>query len=274
MIRFLPIALAALLVSSPCARAACEAPTQRAELALKVEQAHQAFRQLDRVGFAAARDELLVGLPCLGEPLQPADAAAIHGLMALSAFLDKDDGQSVANLHAAVRTDPGFDLPHDLFPDGHPLRLHLQVARSLQPGVLRPLPQPSEGAVSVDGAPAEAAPGDRPSVLQWSVSDLEVRDTSYLAVGGTMPDWGPIPVSDQAGARRRPWAVLAAAGAAAIAAGGLCGLAADRHAHFVDSSTPYEQLPGLQRQANGATIAAAGSGTLAVSLGVVAVLRW
>lgn len=270
MIRFIPIALAALLISSPRANAACEAPAQRAELALKVEQARQAFRQLDRAGFAEARDGLLASLPCLAEPLQPADAASIHGLMALSAFLDRNDGQSVANLHAAVRADPDFELPPDLFPDGHPLRLHLQVARSLQPGPLRPLPVPGEGAVSVDGDPDEAAPSDRPSVLQWTVGELEVRDTHYLATGDTMPDWGPIPTPD----RRRPWPALAAAGGAAITAGGLYGLAVTRHARFADSATPYEDLPGLQRQANGYTLAAGGSGALALGLGVVAVLRW
>jgi hypothetical protein len=194
--------------------------------------------------------------------------------MALSAFLDKDDGRSVASLHAAVRSDPAFDLPRDLFPDGHPLRLHLQVARSLQPGTLRPLPRPAEGAVTVDGTPAEAAPGDRPSVLQWSVVEIGVRDTSYLAVGATMPAWGPIPAPDPGDRARRPWPVLAAASGTAVAAGGLYGLAAARQARFLDSATPYEDLPGLQRQANTLTVAAAGSGLLAVGLGVMGVLRW
>jgi hypothetical protein len=275
MSRVLPSALltAGLLVAGP-AGAECEQPLHRADLALAVESAYQAFRQLDRQGFADARDGIQERLPCLAEPLQPADAAGIHGLMALSAFLDKDDGRSVASLHAAVRSDPAFDIPTDLFPAGHPLRLHLQVARSLQLGTKRPLPQPTEGAVTVDGSPAEHAPGDHPSVLQWTVDEIEVRDTTYLQRGAAMPDWGPIPSPVSSGREAPPWALVGASAGSAILAGSLAGLASWRHARFMDPSTPYEQLPGLRAQANGLTVAAGGAGAVAVGLGAVAVLRW
>ncbi len=268
------LALAALLCTPGLARAECEQSVQRADIALGAQAAIEAFRQLDRDGFAAGRDQLLAGLPCLAEPLQPGDAASVHGLMALSAFLDKDDGASVANLHAALRSDPGFDLPADLFPDGHPLRLHLQVARSLQPGVLRPLPVPSDGAVTVDGAEASHAPGDRPSLLQWTAAELEVRDTRYLTVGGPMPDWGPVPELPDAPPDRRPWALVGGAGASALAAGGLYMLAAGRHTRFLDPTTPYGELEGLRTQANAMTVASAGAGVLTVGFGTMAVLRW
>ncbi len=273
MIRLRPITLAVLLSISTSAHADCDEPSQRADLALGVERATQAFRQLDRAGFAQARDTLQAQIPCLAEPLQPGDAASIHGLMALSAFLDKDDGRSVASLSAAVRSQPDFALPADLFPDGHPLRLHLQVARSLQPGNLRPLPQPPTGAVSVDGAPATGAPGDRPSVLQWTEDKLEVRDTAYLGVGDPMPAWGPMP-SPSSTEPRHPWRLVAATGGAAALAGGMVALAGSRHGRFLDSGTPYAELPGLQRQANGLTIAAGVSGAAALGFGAAAVVRW
>jgi hypothetical protein len=252
----------------------CPAPTGRAQLVLEVEQAQQAFRQLDRDGFAAARERLQGALPCLSEPLQPGDAARIHGLMALDAFLAKDDGRSVANLHAALRADPDFDLPRDLFPEGHPLRLHLHVARSLQPGMVRPLPQPPEGVVTVDGVPAERAPGDRPSVLQWTIQDAQVRDTAYLDIGAAMPPWGPIPEPERDRGPQHPWGLLGAAGGSAALAGGLYALASMSHTRFVDSETHYEQLPALRSRANGLTVAAGGTGLLAAGLGVAAVLRW
>ncbi len=260
----------ALLIASPAqAWGSCEEPSQRADVALGVEQATQAFRQLDREGFAAYRDRLIAVLPCLAEPLQPGDAASIHGLMALSAFLDKDDGGSVASLHAAVRSDPTFDLPAELFPDGHPLRLHLQVARSLQPGALRPLPQPAQGELSVDGVFATHAPGDRPSVLQWTV-ELTPRDTLYLVAGEPMPPWGPVPRGDQ----RRPWGLVTAAGVGVAAAGGLYALAGSSHTRFLDPATPYEELAGLQLRANALSVASVGTGLLTIGLGTAAVIRW
>jgi hypothetical protein len=263
--------LALFLLSPRLAWGGCE-PVHRAGLAIEVQAAYQAFRQLDRAGFEAHRDAVQAQLACMAEPIQPSDAASIHGLMALSAFLAKDDGGSVASLHAAVRSYADFDLPQDLFPAGHPLRLHLQVARSLQPGSLRPLPLPPKGAISVDGASADAAPGDRPCLLQWSVDQIEIQDTAYLAAGSPMPDWGPVP--RRAGDRDRPWKLVGASGSAAVIAGGLAGLAAQRHARFTDDSTPYEQLPGLRRDANGLTIAAGGLGLAAVGFGAAAVLRW
>jgi len=273
MTRLRPLALASLLFPGP-AWGECDEPTQRADLALEVQRATQAFRQLNRQGFIHSRDSLLTSLPCLAEPLQPSDAASIHGLMALSAFLDKDDGRSVASLSAAVRSQADFELPRDLFPDGHPLRLHLQVARSLQPGILRPLPQPAEGLVSVDGTVTELAPGDRPSVLQWTVATLEVRDTSYLAVGADMPDWGPLPPVEPGVRSRHPWGLVGAAGGGAVVAGGLYALAAGRHARFIDAHTPYTDLPGLQIQANALSVAASGAGLLTLGLSGAAVLRW
>ncbi len=253
---------------------ACEQPLTRASMLLEIEQATQAFRQLDRDGFTSGRDGLIAALPCLSEPLQPADAASLHGLMAMSAFLAKDDGASVANLHAAVRSQPDYDLPRDLFPDGHPLRLHLHVARSLTPGLQRALPVPAQGLITVDGSSATHAPGDRPSVLQWTAQEIEVLDTAYLEVGAPMPDWGPVPVVATGTTDRRPWGLLAGAAGSAAAAAGLYSLAASRHSLFLDHGTPYGDLPALQQQANAFTVASAGAGAVALGLGTAVVLRW
>ncbi len=256
------------------ARAACDEPTKRADLALGVTEALHAFEQLDRDGFATARDGVKASLPCLGEPLLPQDAATVHGLMALDAFLAKEDGNSVAHLSAATQAWPDYDLPAELFPAGHPLRLHLQVARTLHLRPTRPLPVPERGDITVDGLPVDLAPADRPAVLQWLLSDHQVADTAYLATGAPMPDWGPLP--DPAGGTptARPWGILAATGGTAAIAGGLWSLAAWRHARFVDPSTPQDQLPTLRGQANGLTVAASGASVLTAGMGVVAVLRW
>jgi hypothetical protein len=269
------LSVAAPLLGAREARAECPQPTHRAELALHLQAAEDAFGRLDRQAFGTFREGVLADLACLSEPLWPSEAARVHGLMALDAFLRHDDGSAVTNLRAATLADPAFDLPLDLFPAGHPLRLELQVARGLVPGAGRPLPLPAEGNVTVDGAPAEQAPGERPAILQWLVPP-EVRGTVYLAPGDPLPAWGELPRTARVRTPRapHPWGLVAASGGAALVAGGCWGLAAERQARLLEPATPYAELRPLRAQADLLTASAWLAGATAVGLGVTAGFSW
>jgi hypothetical protein len=266
------------------ARADCAEPAHRADLALDLQAAEQAFGKLDRQAFSASRMEVLADIACLAEPLWPSEAARVHGLMALDAFLRHDDGAAVTSLRAASQADPAFDLPLALFPAGHPLRLELAVARGLVPGAGRPVPMPREGTITVDGAPAVLAPAERPAILQWLVPP-EVRGTLYLAPGDPLPEWGKVPRSARVEAQptastpaapreHHPWGLVAASGGAALLSGGCWGLAAGRQARLLESTTPYEDLRPLRFQADALTAGAWLAGAAAVGLGASAGFTW
>jgi hypothetical protein len=257
-----------LAVSPGAARAECD-PLGHADLLVGVHSAYASFQQMDRAGFETTRDDIVARLSCMSEPLQPADAASLHGMMALSAFLAKDDIRSVGSLHAAALSDPDFQLPAEMFPDGHPLHFQLRVARELPPGEQQRLPRQREGELSIDGRPAHHAPTERPSVLQWTEDRGEVLGTWYLDIGAPLPtELAPPAPGDH------PWMMVVSSGGAAALAGGLGLLAARSHGQFTDPDTPYDDLPGLQRQANGLTLASGAAGLLSVGLGAAAVLRW
>ncbi|MFH1465438.1 MAG: hypothetical protein ABIO70_13705 [Pseudomonadota bacterium] len=269
------LALAVSSLNIGGARAACPISAHHADLDRGLRAAEEAFGSLDRRAFGEARAEVIAALPCLADPLWPAEAARVHGLMALDAFLRRDDGEVVVSLQAAVRAEPAFDLPLALFPDGHPLRRALEQARQMAPGTGRPLPIPAMGNVTVDGSPAELAPAERPSILQWLLPP-EVLGTAYLLPSDPLPAWGRLPREKipRPPHPPRPWGLVAASGSAALAGGGAWALAANRQARLLDPASPYEELRSLRAQADALTVGAWLSGAAAVGLGVTAGVRW
>jgi hypothetical protein len=281
LITFTSALLAAL--TTP-ALGACEEPGERSAILLSVARAEQAFQQMDLDGFRAACDAALAGLGCLGDPLQPADAARIHALSALDAFTRNSDADAVNAFRSALRADPSFVLGPDLVPEGHVLRLQLQVASSVADGPPRTLPAWEGEYLLVDGTPSAEVPTDRPFVLQRSHDDRSVVASAYVPTKGDLPDWAVplVPESSSVGlvieppnhTPTRPWLLAGASGACAVASGVLWAMTASSHAEFMDSSTPYEDLPGLRQRTNTLDSLTIGATALTLSFGTVAVVRW
>ncbi len=268
----LPIALG--LLSLRAAVADCDAPTIRAEVAQAVAQAHEAFASMDRDGFQAARGHALERLACLCEELAGSDAASFHSMMALGAFLEQDDAAAVNALRAAFAANSGYTLPTALLPEGHPLLLQASVARSMAPGATTPLPE--DDLITTDGQELDQRPTDRPCILQRLAFDGEVRNTAYLAIDADPPDWAlpaEILPTDPV-ARRRRLILVGTTAAAALAAGSLYAAALLKHQGFVDPQTPYDELPGLQRRANGYAWTSAGLGVVSLGLGLGLMVTW
>lgn len=260
--------------------AACPAPTARAAVALPVAEALQGFAAMDGERFSSARARASAALPCLGEPVTPPEAAAFHGLMALDSFLRQDDAGAVNAFRAALAADPAWLLPPDTVPEAHPIRVQLQVARTLAASPPRALPDLAPDTITVDGAPATAAPTDRPAILQRLAADGAVLDTVYLPAGGALPAWVaaiPLVAEPLPSEHRRPVALAAGAGASLLASGACYGLAWRAHQAFVSPGTEsgYPDDPaGLRAQANGLAWASIGTAALALGLGTVTVVRW
>lgn len=236
----------------------CAEPASRSAMALAIDGAWTAFLALDEPTYTAHHAAVGRALPCLREPLPPAEVAQVHALAAGAAFLAGSDPRAVDGLRGAVAADPAFDLPR--LPDSHPLRAQLDVARRMAAGDTRPV----ASEVTVDGAPSPTAPVDRPTFLQHRMG-AGVDNGAYVATGRPLPSWAVPP-------RKRPVALVAATGATAVAAGALYTIAMVEHDAFADA--PPDELQDRFDRTNALSWSAVGAGALALGLGTVTVIVW
>ncbi|MCB9779913.1 MAG: hypothetical protein H6742_15220 [Alphaproteobacteria bacterium] len=271
------------------AHAACETPVDSLALEQAVSTAHAAFQSMDGAELQRQREALLEALPCADRALPPSLAAGVHSVDALVAFVLEDDARVVNSLRSALRADPAFTLDPILPSSDHPLHARLEAARGLGAGAEQPLREAADTRFIVDGHVRAEAPADRPTVLQQQQQEGLVVATVYLSARAPLPDWAsptPGPVgpttageaaalpADSSPRGRRPWALVAATGATAAAAGGLYALAASKHGTFMDPTTPYADLEGLRTQANTFTWTAVGLGVASLGLGTAVAVTW
>lgn len=261
------LAAVALLGSSP-AWAACPDPVPVRELGQAVSAGDAAFAELDADAFREADAAAARMLPCLGEPIDDSQVAALHRLHALSAFLDRDHASTVASFRSVLSAAPGYILSEELAPPNHPLRVDFEVASGAvaAPGV--PLPAPKEGWVHVDGRSADEAPVDRPWVFQQFDENGQVVSTSLVPVGGELPAYPSR--ARRGGAAALPLWITA--GVSAAASGTFFLLAQSSEQAFWDPTTPRADLQGLRTQTNTFGWLSAGTGVLAVGAGAGAML--
>lgn len=259
------------------ARAACAASSDVAMLSAAAPRAQLAMGSLDGAGFTAAVADARVALPCLAQPLTPLDAAGYHGLEALAAFADGNLEDATLAFATAVATVPDYRLPAMIAPAGGDLDVLLTRAKALPPSEMQALP-PYDGVVMVDGVRALVRPTGRPCILQLVGPRGDVRATYYLRGTDPLPKWAPPPtlalrlLPEPREKLSIPFAV--AAGGTALAAGGLYVLGGMSHEQFVDPSTPYEDLPGLQAQTNAALGGSIALAVASAGLTTLTFLKW
>jgi hypothetical protein len=263
--------------------AACEEPSTRTEVGLVVADAMEGFRNLDALRFELARNKVFTLLTCLDETLLPRDAARVHAMMAVDAFLRKDEAASIESFRAALAADRSYDLPPGMVPEGHLLKKRLEEARARASAPPRPLPSLGPHVIWVDGAESRVAPSDRPTLLQRVQETGKPLATVYLATGAPLPAWlppaAPVPQARTRTPRPRtreprPWGLVGAAGLSALATGASYVLAMQAHDAFQDPSTGYTALPDLQTRANVFSWAWIGGGALTVGLTTWTVVEW
>ena len=251
--------------------AACADDTTTHDLLAAAGAADASFASMDLDGFNAHYADAMELLPCLDEVVSPPDAAAVHRMMALHAYVDGDLDGVVLAYHSASVLQPGFSLPTSVAPAGHPLRTAWDQASELPPSPVEQLIYPGLTLV-VDGQAGAGVPTQRPAVVQVQQSSGEVLWTAWSAPGAPLPQ--PIPESPQAPLPRPPvttsvsvpWLGVGAT-VALGAAGGAWAYAAAQNRTFDALDTPYEDLSTLQARANSATAMAVGLGAVGVSLG-------
>ncbi len=176
--------LAAL--AEPCAESAF-APDLQAAL----RRADEAFVGMDRDAFHDAVAEVDASLACQAEPVVALDVAALHRVHGYLAFLDGEQAVALASFYALRATMPRADLPVDVAPSGHPLRVLFDDAASYSRATV-PLPPPAYGWIAIDGRPATRAPAERPFVWQRFDGSGAVLETARL-LPGAIPEYPLLP---------------------------------------------------------------------------------
>lgn len=152
-----------------------------------VVRAESAFIDMDGDTFASAVVAIGASLACQSEPLSAIQIAGVHRVKALGAFFDGDEPSAILAFQALLATMPGYELPLDIAPVGHPLRKTFDEAKLFSAPEPFVLPEPVEGWLSIDGRRGTIAPAARPFVLQRFDASGGVLETTYITVGSPVP---------------------------------------------------------------------------------------
>ena len=290
--------VAVLLAVVPRAARSQEDPCPASSLGVQrlASQADTAFTAMDDQGFLAALESIQASVACLGEPITPSTAAAVHRAQALAAFLDQDDPGSMRCFRAAIGADPAHSLALDLAPPGSELAMTYERARAQDDPGYTLLVADDGAALLLDGTSSARKPDGLPVVVQLLDRRGQVNWSGYLQPDDPWPEGvHPAPLTYAEPAERR-WSALdlgelpvpriAGAGALAVTAVALGVRAVGKGATWRDAEAHCETLVGgcsdhsvaatqhVHRQAAGlgvgAGIAAAGS----LALGASLVWRW
>ncbi len=262
-------------VDPPRTLAACPERSSLSDFQAAARAGETAFADIDLPALTRARQMALSTLPCLAEPVTPVVAADFHRMMAMAAFTAGDEALVLAEFHAARRLDPGYSIPVDVAPPGHPLvQLYERsaIAGSIERELDAVIP-PIGGTVVVDGTVQGLRPRGLSAVVQVFGEDGLLNHTEYLLPGDPTPRFGPLPLELEQKKRRRK-GLLAATGATTLLAGGLYTRAVVGEAQFLDPTGDLPKPRPTRAVSNSFFWGSVGVGTVAVGLGVFTAVTW
>ena len=278
----------ALCCAPAIARQGCPDVRSTAYLAQQISLADVAFSKMDEESFRSARWASQRGVACLGEPVQPGQAAAYYRMEALGSFLDANHAQTVGFFKSMLKVAPNYLLPDGLAPTGHPLRVNFEVAQGGVPLIGDPVRRPIDGVIRVDGKVATELPKDRPYLFQHIDNEGRVQISAVVGIGVEPPRYAVGRGVQTAGQVRRnttttvtrakrkgpairvnvPLASVAAVSAAV--SGVTYAVAASNESRFWDPTTADSELESLRDRTNALVWVSGGAATVAITTGVAA----
>ena len=252
----------------------CAEPVTARAFHQVVSQADAAYSQMDLEGFQAARQQARKMVPCLSEPISPAQAAGFHRLEAMGEFLARNHAGAVAALRALAAAAPGYALSEELAPQGHPLAMYYEIALGTVSVPPAPIPAEEGRWIHIDGTATTERPVDRPYLFQSFEEGGRVTTSGLVKAGRLPPGFeAPSPQLPKATDRTRTARTLGwvSVGTAAVA-GGLYLGARRSSSQFWDPSTPTSDLDALRTRTNALGWTSAGVGWVAMGTGGAALL--
>lgn len=241
----------------------CTLPRSNAELSEVALGAESAWGR-DPQAFAEAVLAVDAALACVIEAVPVDQAARIHRLHGLAAFLRRDTAAATAAFAAARAAEPSFAFPETMVPAGNPVDTLYRNA--LGPTELSRFEPPRSGwKLHIDGTPATARNDERPAVVQVVDPVGRIREGAWVAEHTPLPNY-----PSWRDGLRTP---LLIAGAGAVLAGaGLWGFGAVTRPDPASLETLDDGEAAEFRQAAiGGTavgLAGIGLGTVAIGFGV------
>jgi hypothetical protein len=267
LLRWILFATVCVFIAAECvsvARAECSSEA----IHEAVEQGEQAFAARSMESLLEARLSAEIALNCLGAPMTPQDAAAFHRLMALVSFATNRD-LSMLEFYAARRIEPGYNIPPEIAPPGHPLVRFYNEAASVDPGDLQVIHPPANTYVVVDGVRGAQRALGVPVILQLVGSDGVVKDTAYLLPNESLPSWSmdPLEIPPVTVSSARPALRWSAAATGVLAAGFYsAGVVTRNTLYDLENPVADADVPGFKARAN--TFGGLGVGFAVVSIGL------
>lgn len=266
-----------ILLMIPAALAGCDTPSDVSAISVDVSSAQLAMASLDVEAIGRSAADARQVLPCLAVAINPMEAAAYHGLMGLDSFVAGDEEASLLSFRSAISVMPDYRLPPIIAPAGGPLDAVLSAARTAVPSETKALP-PFDGIVLIDGSRAFVRPMGRPVIIQLVTKSGKVSETHYVGAPDDLPRWDPPPTAFQRilpTVREKPSVPIGiAAASTAVCAGTLYALGGAWHEQYLDPSTPYGELDGLQTRTNAALGGSIALTVAATALTTFTFVRW
>ena len=277
-----------MVMGSPAFAKECPQLVTTAGLSRFISEADMAFSTMDEQAFRTARWSAQRAVPCLGEPIQPGQAAAYYRMEALGNFIDQQHAQTVAFFKSMLSVAPHYMLPEAMAPEGHPLRVNFEVAQGSIASEGKPVSRPGDGVIRVDGRVAIVFPQDRPYLFQHVSDSGQVLTSTVVGIGVDPPRYGTMRGYQNAnsGARQRDEGptdekrsrkpvsfnvpLAAVAGGAAVLSGITYALAVSSETKFWDPTTPKKDLDQLKKNTNTLVWVSGSAATVAVGAGVSA----
>jgi hypothetical protein len=254
-----------LLLLSMVLSARAECPAEPRRQALDATAGLEAaFTAVDDAAFAEAKARLEEAVPCVREPLTPADAAQIHLGKALVAFFGGDNA-GTARAFTAVRVlQPEWIPPSAYMAPGNPLREIWNLTAADDTAVAAPAAPP--GGWRIDGVPRSDVPAARAFVAQAVADSGEILATTWSLRASELQPWEV----DKAPARRSGNGVrLGGTGVSLLLVGAGAGALAVAAGTDV-SEVPPEDVVSTGTRANRLAGVGVGCGVAGLAIGVAA----
>lgn len=246
------------------ARAACPLSSQLEDAVPRaVKVADTAIAALDTDALGAAMIAVEAAVRCQPTPILAADAADVHRVSGIAAFVTGDEAHAGAWFEAARAVDPTITLGQDI---GGPLSALWDRSTTVTPAERRPLPRPLEGALLVDGTEAESAPAYLPFVLQHTLG-TQVQAAWLQLPAAPLPDYPSRTLPKQ---NARSYAI-AAGTSFVLSAVALTGAQSMRQ-RFNSPGTSYAEVEGLVRANRALGVTGYTLATVGVGLGAAALI--
>ncbi len=268
--------LAILFLFPTNAFANCGEPSSLVQLLHNTKSGEEAFAQmnLEQLLMHASRARTVI-IPCLKERITSRDAAAFHRLMALEAFTHNQTDRVINEFHAARKMEPGYEIPFDVAPRAHPLRVLYEKAAFSEDGKLEVVYPPVGGYITVGGVRNAPRPSKTPVIIQVFGPFDKVMETRYVQPGESLSIWGRNPMGITAkdlglkSAWVDPKSWYISTGISLVVTSILYGIAHYNKSKFldarrVDSTDSDQRLSGYMDRANGFGVASVTTGGLAV----------